>query len=161
MWQNPDPWRPSSKSKIRREWNALLSIIIVRRLRGAPKAFLLSTKIGRATQRKKRAEARERGELPKWTGPIVPKLHHNTREGKREAFLRRPLVEPCVLPTGPLPDQEEWQRKYRLDYIQRGLEKGYPLTEDPHDRRVFVLPTPVDNFLHIALKCMTLGQLQA
>jgi hypothetical protein len=67
-----------------------------------------SSKIGRATQRKKRAEARERGEIPKWTVPILPKLHHNTREGKRKAFLRRPQVEPSVVPKGPLPDQEEW-----------------------------------------------------
>ena len=35
-----------------------------------------------------------RGEIPEWTGAIQPKLHHNTPEGKREPFLRRPLVEP-------------------------------------------------------------------
>lgn len=98
----------------------------------------------------------ERGEIPKWTGSILPMLYHNIREGKRKAFLRRPLVEPCVVPTRQLPDQEEWQRKNRLSYIQERLEKGYPLFEDPHDRRIYKIPTPLEKFFPIALKCMTL-----
>jgi hypothetical protein len=99
-----------------------------------------------------------RGEIPEWTGAIQPKLYHNTPEGKREAFLRRPLVEPSIVPTGPLPSREqqgEWERRRRLEYIQEGLEKGYPLLEDPHDRRIFKLPTPLDNFLPIARKYLT------
>ena len=132
--------------------------IFIRRLSGAPKAILLSTKIERAGLRKARAESRKRGEIPEWTVPILPKLHHNTREGKREAFLRRPLVESCVVPTEPLPNQEEWQRKNRLAYIQEGLDKGYPLLEDPHDRKILEVPTPIvpSNFLPIALKHMTM-----
>ena len=102
--------------------------------RSATSTPFLFKKIGRAGERRRRAEARLRGKIPAWTGPIQPKLHHNTREGKREAFLRRPLVEPSIVPTGPLPSreqQEEWERRRRLDYIQRGLERGYPLLEDP------------------------------
>ncbi len=56
--------------------------------------------------------------------------------------MRRPLVEP--------------RRKSRLAYFQEGLEKGYP--QDPNDRRIFMLPTPLESFLPIALKCMTLDQ---
>ena len=103
-----------------------------------------------------------RGEIPEWTGAIQPKLHHNTPEGKREAFLTRPLVEPSIVPKGPLPSreqQEEWGRKRRLEYIQRGIERGYPLLEDPHDRRIFKTPKPIDNFLPIALKHLTVAEL--
>ena len=70
--------------------------------------------------------------------------------------MRRPLVESCVVPTEPLPNQEEWQRKNRLAYIQEGLDKGYPLLEDPHDRKIFKVPTPLENFLPIALKHMAM-----
>lgn len=117
-----------------------LSLVIVRRLNGAPKGTPpIKKKIGRrkhsrkahrteVAQRKARAEARKRGEILKWTGPILLKLHHNTREGKREAILRRSLVEPCVVPLErSFPNQERWQRRNRFDYIQRGLERGYPL----------------------------------
>jgi len=69
-------------------------------------------------------------------------------------------VESCVVPTGPLPNQEEWQRKNRLAYIQEGLDKGYPLLEDPHDRTIFKVPTLLENFLPIALKHMTLAEWQ-
>ena len=103
-----------------------------------------------------------RGKIPAWTGPIQPKLHHNTREGKREAFLRRPIVEPSIVPTGPLPSreqQEEWERRRRLEYIQRGLERGYLLLENPHDRRIFKTPKPIDNFLPIVLKHLTVAEL--
>jgi hypothetical protein len=103
-----------------------------------------------------------RGEIPEWTGEIKPKLHHNTPEGKREAFLRRPLVEPSIVPTGPLPSreqQEEWERQRRLEYVKKGIEKGYPLLEDPHDRRIFKTPKPIDNFLPIALKHLTVHEL--
>ena len=103
-----------------------------------------------------------RGEEPEWTGEIKPKLYHNTPEGKREAFLRRPLVEPSIVPTGPLPSreqQEEWERQRRLEYVQRGIERGYPLLEDPHDRRIFKTPKPIDNFLPIALKHLTVHEL--
>ena len=103
-----------------------------------------------------------RGEEPEWTGEIKPKLHHNTPEGKREAFLRRPLVEPSIVPKGPLPSreqQEKWERQRRLKYVQEGLEKGYPLLEDPHDRRIFKTPKPIDNFLPIALKHLTVHEL--
>jgi hypothetical protein len=103
-----------------------------------------------------------RGEIPEWTGAIQPKLHHNTPEGKREAFLRRPLVEPSIVPTGPLPSreqQEEWERQRRLEYVQRGLDRGYPLLEDPHDRRIFKTPKPIDNFLPITLKHLTVHEL--
>ena len=103
-----------------------------------------------------------RGEEPEWTGEIKPKLHHNTPEGKREAFLRRPLVEPSIVPTGPLPSreqQEEWERQRRLEYVKKGIEKGYPLLEDPHDRRIFKTPKPIDNFLPIALKHLTVHEL--
>jgi hypothetical protein len=46
-------------------------------------------------QKKRRAEARGKGLLPEWRGAIRAPLHKNTREGKREAFLRRPIVEPA------------------------------------------------------------------
>ena len=76
--------------------------------------------------------------------------------------MRRPLVEPSIVPTGPLPSREqqkEWERRRRLDYIQRGLERGYPLLEDPHDRRIFKTPKPIDNFLPIVLKHLTVAEL--
>ena len=46
--------------------------IIIRRLSGAPKALLPSTKIGRAGQRKARAEARKRVEIPFQSCIITP-----------------------------------------------------------------------------------------
>ena len=74
--------------------------------------------------------------------------------------MRRPLVEPCVVPTGPLLDQEEWQWKNRLAYIQEGLDRNYPLRKDPHDRRIFKVTTPLRNFLPIPLGCMSLAEWQ-
>ena len=71
-------------------------------------------------------------------------------------------MEPCIVPTEPLPSreqQEEWERRRRLEYIQEGLERGYPLLEDPHDRRIFKTPKPIDNFLPIALKHLTVAEL--
>ena len=71
-------------------------------------------------------------------------------------------MEPCIVPKGPLPSreqQEEWERRRRLDYIQGGLERGYPLLEDPHDRRIFRTPKPIENFLPIALKYLTVAEL--
>ena len=103
-----------------------------------------------------------RGEEPEWTGEIKPKLHHNTPEGKREAFLRRPLVEPSIVPKGPLPSreqQEKWERQRRLEYLQKGLERGYPLLEDPHDRRIFKTPKPIDNFESISGSTKAVGHL--
>ena len=76
--------------------------------------------------------------------------------------MRRPIVEPSIVPTGPLPSreqQEEWERRRRLEYIQRGLERGYLLLENPHDRRIFKTPKPIDNFLPIALKHLTVAEL--
>lgn len=40
----------------------------------------------------------------------------------------------------------------RKEYIERGLERNYPLLEDPHDRRIFKTPAPLEGFLHIATK---------
>ena len=52
-------------------------------------------------QKKRRAEARRKGLLPEWRGAIRAPLHKNTREGTREAFLRRPIVEPAQPEQGP------------------------------------------------------------
>ena len=46
-----------------------------------------------------------------------------------------------------------------MEYGQRGIERGYPLLEDPHDRRIFKIPKPIDNFLPIALKHLTVHEL--
>lgn len=104
-------------------------------------------------------EARRRGELPPWTGPKLPRAHHNTREGEREAFLRRPLVPACVVPPfEPDPAVEERQRFMRRDYVLEGLNKGYPLLENVHDRRIFKTSSPLENFLHIAWKHITIKE---
>ncbi len=52
-----------------------------------------------------------------------------------------------------------WERSRRLENIQRGIERGNPLLEDPHDRRIFKTPKPIDNFLPIALKHLTVSEL--
>ena len=44
--------------------------------------------------------------------------------------------------------------------IQEGIDNGYPLLEDPNDRRILKVPTPLENFLAIALKYMTLAEWQ-
>ncbi|EFX76672.1 hypothetical protein DAPPUDRAFT_248750 [Daphnia pulex] len=137
---------------------------------GAPSKVLHpSIEIGLDKARKKRAEARLRGEIPSWTPECLPKLYHNTPEGKRknarkkrEAYLSRPLVPAAVLPPDVHdPRAEEHQRRSRRDYVLEGLERGYPLREDPHDHRVFHTPAPLDGFLHIATKYLTPEQLEA
>ena len=73
----------------------------------------------------------------------------------------RSLVEPCVVPPErPHPDQEGWQRQARLDFIQRGLDRRYPLLDDVHDRRIYRTTAPIENFLSIALRCTSLAELQ-
>ena len=47
-----------------------------------------------------------------------------------------------------------------MAYIQEGLDKGYPLLEDPLHRRIFKVPTPLENILPIALKHITLTEWQ-
>ncbi len=41
----------------------------------------------------------------------------------------------------------------------QGLEKGWPLREDPHDRRIFYAPAPIEGFIHIERKLLTPEQL--
>ena len=48
----------------------------------------------------------------------------------------------------------------RKEYVERGLERNYPLLEDPHDRRIFKTPAPLEGFLHIARKYMTPEELE-
>jgi len=48
----------------------------------------------------------------------------------------------------------------RRVYVLQCLEKRYPLLDDVHDRQIFKTPTPIDNFLHIAIKYMTPIELQ-
>jgi hypothetical protein len=43
--------------------------------------------------------------------------------------------------------------------VLEGLEKGWSLREDPHDRRIFHAPAPLDGFIHIARKFLTPEQL--
>ena len=69
--------------------------------RGAPNWKLLFYFKTTPEQKKRRAEARRKGLLPEWRGAIRAPLHKNTREGKREAFLRRPIVEPAKPEQGP------------------------------------------------------------
>jgi hypothetical protein len=125
------------------------------------KVLLLSSKKRRARQRRARTAARQRGEIPPSTEPVLPKLHHNTPEGKCEAFLRRPLFQACVLPPfAPLGDEEKRQRKRRLEYIQQGLDEGYPLLKKVDDSRIFKTPTAIGNFLPVALKHVSLAELK-
>ncbi len=46
--------------------------------------------------------ARERGEIPKWTGPTLPPLYKNTRQGRLEEYYNRPIV-PCAVPSNDPP----------------------------------------------------------
>jgi hypothetical protein len=146
----------------------LLSFTIIRRL--AERLTRYSTdslEIGRDNARIERAAARLRGEIPPWTKERLPKLYHNTPEGKkgaarkkREAYLNRPIVPARVLdPDVRDPRADERQRLNRRDYVLEGLEKGWPPREDPHDRRIFHAPAPLDGFLHIARKFLTPEQL--
>jgi hypothetical protein len=126
-----------------------------------------SLTIGRDKARKERHAARLRGEIPPWTKERLPKLYHNTPEGKREAarkkreeYLSRPIVPARVLPPDVRdPRADELQRINRRDYVLEGLEKGWPLREDPHDRRIFHAPAPLEGFIHIARKLLTPEQL--
>ncbi len=58
------------------------------------------------------------------------------------------------------PRADERQQLNRRDCVLEGLEKGWPLREDPHDRRIFHAPAPLDGFLPIARKLLTLEQLE-
>jgi hypothetical protein len=145
-----------------------LSLYQLPQTNGAPKTVRhSSTEIGRNKARKERVGARLRGEIPPWTRECIPKLYHNTPEGKREAarkkreaYLNRPLVPAAVLPSDVSdPRAEEHQLRARRKYVLGGLERGYPLREDPHDCRIFHTPAPLDGFLHIATKYLTPEQL--
>jgi hypothetical protein len=87
------------------------------------------------------------------TGEVLPKLHHNTPKGKREAYYNRPLFQAAVVsPDISDPRAEEHRLRARRDYLLEELERGYPLREDPHGRRIFHTPAPLDGFMHIAAK---------
>jgi hypothetical protein len=47
-----------------------------------------------------------------------------------------------------------------LEYIQEGLDKGYPFLEDVHDRRIFKTPTLIENILPIVLKHLSFAELK-
>jgi hypothetical protein len=57
------------------------------------------------------------------------------------------------------PRADERQRLNGRYYVLEGLEKGWPLREDPRDRRIFHAPAPLDGFIHIARKFLTPEQL--
>lgn len=47
-----------------------------------------------------------------------------------------------------------------MEYIQEGLDKGYPFLEDVHDRRIFKTPTLIENILPIVLKHLSFAELK-
>jgi hypothetical protein len=47
-----------------------------------------------------------------------------------------------------------------LEYIQQGLDEGYPLLKKVDDSRIFKTPTAIGNFLPVALKHVSLAELK-
>ena len=79
-------------------------------------SFFLNSKIGHKKQRQERAAARARGELPPWTGPRLPRAHHNTPEGRREANQRPPVDPYLLLP--PVTKSPEQLERERIEFAQ-------------------------------------------
>ena len=75
------------------------------------------SKIGHKKQRQERAAARARGELPPWTGPRLPRAHHSTPEGRREAS-QRPPIDP-YLPLPPVTKSAEQIWRERTEFAQQ------------------------------------------
>ena len=102
----------------------LLSFTIIRRLAERLTRYPTnSLTIGRDKARIERHAARLRGEIPPWTKERLPKLYHNTPEGKRETarkkreeYLNRPIVQARELPPDVRdPRADELQRIDRRD----------------------------------------------
>ena len=79
-------------------------------------SFFLNSKIGHKKQRQGRAAAHARGELPPWTGPRLPRAHHNTPEGRKEANQRPPVDPYLLLP--PVTKSPEQLERERIEFAQ-------------------------------------------
>lgn len=98
-------------------------------------------------QKRRRAEARRKGLVAEWRGEIRPPLYKNTREGKREAFQRRPIVEPAQPEQGPAKfdcSEEAFQARQKRLAEERGSSSYNPLL----------------NFLPIARRLLSQSELE-
>jgi hypothetical protein len=137
------------------------SFINIAEYQSTEKELHLDFKIGRDKARKERYQARLRGEIHPWTRECLPKLYHNTQEGKREAYKNSSLLPASVVPPDIHdPRAEEHYRRLRREYVLNGLEKTYPLLENVHDRRIFKIRDLIESFMHITVKYMTPEQLE-
>ncbi len=105
------------------QFNLLVPFFSTLHFSGAPKAGSFSKSKIRPEQKRKRHHFRLEGKLPLWTGPIQDPLFKNTREGKREAYRRRPIIpqRPVVPFLGPIivesPEQEEANRRRAFELL--------------------------------------------
>ena len=109
-------------------------------------SFFLDFKIGHKKQSQKRAAARARGELPPWTGPRLPRAHHNTPEGRKEANQRPPVDPYLLLP--PVTKSPEQLEREKIEFAQ--------LRKDSREGKV----SAFESLIRAKEKVLTLAQLR-
>jgi hypothetical protein len=109
-------------------------------------SFFLNSKIGHQKQRQERAAARARGELPPWTGPRLPRAHHNTPEGRMEANQRPPVDPYLLLP--PVTKSPEQLEREKIEFAQ--------LRKDSREGKV----SAFESLIRATEKHLTLAQLR-
>jgi hypothetical protein len=83
-----------------------------------------------------------RGEIPEWTGPILPPLYKNTRAGRIEEYRNRPIV-PCAVDSNDpvIPALTPEQREViHHRYLKRIA------SYDPPPQRYFSTPAEIAEF---------------